>query len=83
MFAEQRHGTAIRVPNCILDRRGVDLGQVLLLLNIVENDGSGSAKEERCCSTVENVVRLDWRFHDCLDVIVEVSNFDGLLVLST
>jgi hypothetical protein len=26
---------------------------------------------------------LDWRFHDCLDVIVEVSNFDGLLVLST
>ena len=80
MFAKQRHCTAIRVPNGVFYGWGIDLGKVFLLLDIIENDGSGSAEQEGGCSTIEYVVRLNGRFHDRLDVIIEVSDFDGLSV---
>ena len=78
MFAKQRDRAAIRVPNGIFDWWGIDLGKVFLLLDIIENDGSGSAKQKGSRSTVEYVICLDGRFNDRLDVIIEVSDFDGL-----
>ena len=66
VLAEERDERTVGTPDDVLDRRGGNLSQRLLLLDVVQNNRGGGAKDEACCSAVEDLVRLD-RGLDALD----------------
>jgi hypothetical protein len=66
IFTHESHQRPIRTPHDILNRRAVHLGNSLLLLDVVQNDRGGRAKDEAGSTTVKDLVRLDGRL-DCLD----------------
>lgn len=78
MLAQQGDHRAIRVPYSVLDRRGRDLSDSLLLLNIEQDDGRRRAQQETCGPTIEDLVGLN-RWLDGLGYRVgQVSDLDIL-----
>ena len=78
MLAQKSDETAVVAPDNVLHGRRRDLGDLLLLLDIVEDDAAGGAEDEACGSAVEDVVGLDGA-RDCLDDVVrEIVNLDKL-----
>lgn len=59
MLAKQRNEGTVSTPDGVLHRWGGDLGQGLLLLDIVQNDRSRGAEDQTSGSTVEDLVRLN------------------------
>ena len=76
VFAEQCDKGTICTPDGILHRWSGNLGQGLLLLNIVQNDRGCRAEDQASGSTVEDFIRLN-RSLDGLDHrIGEVAYFN-------
>lgn len=67
MFAQQRDEGTIRAPHNIFNRGGGDLGDGLLLLNVVEHNRGWRSEDKAGCPAIEYVIGSDWgldAFHD-------------------
>ena len=78
VLAEKCDERTIRAPDNILHRRGGDLGQSLLLLDVVQNDGRRRAEDQARGAAIEDLVRLDWGLDALDDRVRQVANLDKL-----
>ena len=76
MFAEQRDKGTVGAPDGVLHRRGGDLSQNLLLLNIVQNNRGCGTEDQTSGSTVEDLIRLNWSLDGLDHRIGEVAYFN-------
>lgn len=65
MFAHKGYQRAIPAPDDILDRWAVQLRDAFLLLDIVEDNGSGGAENNAGCASIKDLVCL----HGGLDAL--------------
>ena len=78
MLAEKRNERAVRAPDNILHGRGSDLGESLLLLDVVQDDGRRRAEDQARGAAIEDLVRLDWGLDALDDRVRQVANLDKL-----
>jgi hypothetical protein len=78
VLGEQRdHGT-VSAPDDILDGRGSQLGQNLLLLNVEQDNAGRSAEQNAGGAAIEDVVGLGRALDRLGDGVAQISNLDVL-----
>ena len=82
VLAHQSDHATIRAPDDILDGRAVDLGDGLLLLDIVEDNRGGGTEKKTGSATVEDLVGLDRRLDRLDDRVLQVAHLDQLETVS-
>ena len=78
MLAQQGYIVAVGAPDDVLDGRGSELGQHLLLLDIKQDHRGGRCEDQRRSTAVKDVVGLDGTFDGLDDVVGKVSGLDVL-----
>ena len=76
MLAQESDKRTIRTPDEILHGGRRDLGDRLLLLDIVQNDRRRGAKDETGSSAVENIVCLYGRLDGLDHRVGEIAHLD-------
>lgn len=78
MLAEQGDQCSIGTPYDIFDRRGSDLRDCLLLLDIIEHHRRSGAENQACGSAVKDLVGLDGGLDRLHNRVGKVAYFDEL-----
>ena len=78
MLAEKRNEGTVGAPNDVLDGRGGDFREGLLLLDVVQDYGGRRTEDKARSTAVEYLVRLYRRFDALENRVGQVANFDQL-----
>jgi hypothetical protein len=78
VLAQESDIVAVGAPDDVLDGRGSQFSQDLLLLDIKQEDGSSRREDKRSGTTIEDVVGLDGALDSLDDVVGQITSLDVL-----
>ena len=79
VFTQKSNLRDILTPNDVLHRRGIKLGNGLLLLNVIEYNRTCGAEDEASGPAVENLIRLNGWFKALDYSPGQIADLDKLL----
>lgn len=78
MLAQKSDTVSVDTPNNVLDGRGGQFGQCLLLLDVEQDDRGGGRQQEGSGTSVKDLVGLSRQLDGLGQGIVEVTDFNRL-----